>query len=327
MPVVLAPLALLGVAVGLFLLAEAVVYMLRSIAASLGSFDFAFIHIDFGAIFRTIISPVVSLINLIASGVLQPIASWLVGLVYDVEGLVSNVIDSLEHHAEQIAHVVTTTIPDAVANILGEANTYTDTTVQGVRTQVHDAYNTWEQAHSVADAEQYLANEASAPSVENAILAIAARALLAGENYTDAAKTAAEAYADSKFADAKTYADEQVDNLRISIQGELAIPQGAAIPGIDVQDLIDGAAVVSIGTAVGVIAAKIVDCLVSSCPGNNNFANLLQDALGLIDAASIGVFLGEVVNDPQSAAAGFVSTVQATIGTAESTFDDLLALT
>lgn len=313
MPVILAPLALVGVAVALFILAEAIIYMLRSIATALGSFNFAFIHIDFGQIFWGIVGPVVSLINLIASKVLNPIAGWFVGLVSNGQGIPADLVKVLDHQATQITHLHNVTIPDEVKQGVAEAATYTDTTVQGVRTQVHDAYTTWENAHSVADAEHYLALEASAPSVEHATLAIAARTLLAGENYADAQRKAAETYADLQIEGVSAYIDAQIIGLQVAFAQAIAIPTGAAVPSIDVEDIQTGAKVVTIGAAVAVIAAKIVECLVSNCPGNNNFTNLLNDALGLVAAAEFATFVEAFVNDPGGTLTSYVAPYESVI--------------
>lgn len=83
-----------------------------------------------------------------------------------------------------------------------------------------------------------------------------------------------------------------------TLAGDIAIPTGAAVPNVDINDIVAGTAVISIGAAVAVIAREFEQCAVTSCAGNNNFGNLLNDALGLAGLAAFASFLSSAIDSP-----------------------------
>jgi hypothetical protein len=313
-PFVLAPeIGLIGVAVILALLVFGVAYLIRAIGSVIGEFNFGFIHINFGAIFMGIASPVVNWLEGIANGLFHLVEGWLRGIAYIFVGLFHDITGVFEQHATQIAHLHNSAIPAEGAAAVHTANAYSALQLQYVRTEVHAAQLKWEAAHSYADAVHYIDAERTAPSVEHALLAQAGRTLIASENHAQDLHDQLKTYVEEQIGATKAYALQHIGAAVAPIESAIAIPWGTAIPSIDVQDLIKTGEKIAVGTAVAVIATKIVDCLVSNCAGNNNFSNLLQDALGLVSLAEFAVFVEQLVKDPagtiSAGTAGFDSVI------------------
>ncbi|HEY1716209.1 MAG TPA: hypothetical protein VGG07_25150 [Solirubrobacteraceae bacterium] len=98
-----------------------------------------------------------------------------------------------------------------------------------------------------------------------------------------------------------------------TLAGDIAIPTGAAVPDVSIEDIVAGTAVVSIGAAVAVIAREFEECAVTSCAGNNNFGNLLNAALGLISLADLAVFLNAVISNPATAVTTYKDQIQSDV--------------
>lgn len=314
-PIILAALPEIALAIALTLLVFAVAYLINAIGSAIGSIHIPVISVDIpiGRYFARAADGVVNIINSLAQPFAHPFAAWLIAADYSTVGIAQDSLNVAEHQATLIAHLHNVTIPDERAAAEAAAAANTAIVAQGIRTQIHAAETTWEHAHSYADAVNYINQERAAPSVEHAQLALNARTLIASETHAQDLHDQLKAYVDEQIGVAKAYAEQRIGAAVAPIEGAIAIPTGAAIPGIDVEDLIKDGAKIAVGTAVAVIATKIVDCLVSNCEGNNNFANLLKAALGIVDFATVAAFIEQVIQHPDVAAATASGDIQAIV--------------
>ena len=313
----------LAIGVILFLLCVGGNYLIEGIAAKLPAASFLGFTLDLGAVFRKITLPVVAFITTIGVLHFKQVENWLRGIGYTLIQTVFGQVQVANTHAGQIAHLHNVTIPDAASAAVATAHGYTATQVQGVRDQVHVAQLTWEQAHSYADAVDYINLERTAPSVAHAELALNARTLIASEAHAQDLHDQLKSYVDAQVIGLRGWVDAGVGARVQGVEGAIAIPRFVpGAPAIPVEAITDGT-ITAVGVAVAVIAAKIVDCLVSSCAGNNNFKQLLQDALGLVALADFAVFLQQLVENPAGTVAGIAGTVGPIVHGGEKTASDV----
>lgn len=306
MPWPLAPeIAAIGVPVLLALLCFGVAYLIRAIAAALPKVSLLFFSIDFGSIFRHIADPVANWLVRVASTLFAPVEHWLRGIGYSLVQMMFGTVHVAVTHGTQISHLHNVTIPAEGAAAVRTAHGYTAEQVQGVRDQIHAAQATWENAHSYADAVRYIDLQRTAPSVAHAFLAGQARTLIATENHAQDLHDQLKIYVNGHIAGVSGGADAVYDGQTLTgVAGAITIPTYLPGPAIPVEAIRDGT-IATVGVAVAVIAAKITECLVSNCAGNNNFTNLLKDALGVAGIAELAVFLDAAINHPKATEATY----------------------
>jgi predicted transcriptional regulator len=322
-PFALAGLGAVALAVILYLLVEGVVYLIRAIAAQLPNFDIFFIPVHLADWFKAAAQPVVSFLTTIANGFVYVIELWFRAVAWMFTKLFDEIIGVTAHHASQIEYLNNQGIPLATLQAINAADRNTAAVAQGIRNQVHAAQVKWENAHSYADAVNYIDAERVAPSVENADLALAGRTLIAAENHAQDLHDQLKSYVDAQVTGVTGTIDARITARVAPIERAIAIPWGTAIPGVDLADLVSGAVKVGVGTAVAVIASEFVKCAVTSCDGNNNFGKLLQDALGLVSLAEFAQFVEAFINDPAGQLNQYVSDAGVVFTGAEKTTSDV----
>ncbi len=288
--------------------------LLKAIGAALGTIPLLFgLSLPFGQWFDSITAPVADFFVGLGGSLLGTVTGIFNGIASSLVGVFNWFKDALVNHATQIEYLHNHGIPASAVAVVNTTNAYSDGQLQAVRTEVRAATVKWEAAHTYADAQTYIALERAAPSVEHAVLAGLGTALIAAEVHAQDLHDQLKVYVNDQVAGVKGWVDAGVGARVQGIEGAIAIPTGTAIPNIDVQDLVKTGAKVAIGTAVAVIATKIVECLVSNCPGNNNFADLLKLALGVTDFALFASFIEQVIQHPDVAAATAAGDIQSIV--------------
>lgn len=305
MPFVLAgDLGLFAAAMLLMLLAIAVSYLVRAIAAALPRIDFAFVHIDFGAIFLAVAQPVASWLTTAALNLFHTAEAWMRAIAYTFVGLfdeVKNAIGTLFSHVD---HVVGTTIPQAISHATGHAAAYVDQEIAALRREITNSASTFATDIGKAGAKELAKSEALVKSAGAAAVVIGAKAISTSEDYADA-----------EIAKLKAYVDGAIGAIHLpNLESIGAAP--AALVGT----------VAGVAAAVAAITSEFESCAVTSCDGPNNLSNLLNGILGFAGLAELGAFLADVINNPASAEQEYASVLQGLIGAGTSAFDDLLAL-
>lgn len=305
MPFVLAPeLAAVAAAALLAMLCIAVVYMIRAIAAALGTLHVGPISLPFGKWFSAITTPVVSWLVGATNELWADVGWWMHGIAYIATGFANDVAGLFSHTLQQVDHVVTVTIPDAAAQALHDARTFTGDAASTITRDIATATRDIEKVAS-ADAARALAKAKSiAHGVESDLTRIVAHDLTTAEHYTDGA-----------VAGVKDWVDGEIAKIHLpTLESIGAAP--AALVGT----------VAGIGAAVAALASEFESCAVTSCAGKNNFGNLLQDALGVSSFVVLAEFIKQAINDPVAAEHIFAGQASGLYHDANSLLDSLLAL-
>lgn len=242
-----------------------------------------------------------------------PVENFFIGLGqhlgYYIEYIIRNIAsvlvgvfnwfkDAIANHASQIEYLHNHGIPASARAAVNTADAHAAYALQLVRTEIHAAEATWANHHTYVDAQRYIALERSAPSVQHAFLAAQATTLIATEIHAQQLHDQLRAYIGHAITgQADVALPYQGATLR-DLHGAITIPRynPATLPW-NVEDVATGA-VTAVGTAVAVIAGEFVRCAVRNCEGNNNFANLLKDALGLASLVGVADFLTDAINHP-----------------------------
>lgn len=315
-------LAFLALFVGL--LCYGVGGLLKAIGAALGTIPLLFgIELPIGKWFVTITGGVANFFIGLGDSLLGFIANILKGIANSIVSVFDWLKSAIVNHATQIEYLHNHGIPNSAVAVRNTANAYTELQLQYVRTELHAAQAKWEHAHSYADAVSYVNLQASAPSVEHAFLAGLGRTLIASENHAQDLHDQLRDYIGRNITGQADVALPYNGQTLTGVAGAIAIPRGIDLGNVDVQDIIKTGSKIAVGTAVAVIAEKIVQCLVSKCAGNNNFDNLLKDALGIFSLAEFAVFLEQFVKDPAGTLTEISGTVAPIAQTGVKTLDDV----
>jgi hypothetical protein len=304
-PFVLAPeLAAAAAAFLLAMLCIAVVYLIRAIAATLGTFNLGPISVPIGRWFSAITSPVVSWLVGATAELWADAAWWMHGIAYVAVGLFDDVKSALVHAFDTIDHVATVVVPGAAAQAVHDAGTFTGQQIDTITRDIADATTTIEKV-ATGDAARALAKaEGVAATVKGDLVRIVAHDLTVGEKYADA-----------EIAKLRGYVDGAIAGIHLpTLESIGAAP--AALVGT----------VAAAAAAVAAITAEYESCAVRTCSGNNNFSNLLQDALGVASFAVFAEWIKGAITDPQGAEATFAGAAQGLYSDADSLLNGLLSL-
>lgn len=310
-----ADVGLVFVAFLLALLCFGVGYLIKAIAAAIPDIPLPFgLSIPLSGIFSAITLPVANWLLGVGAGLFGTVENLLRGIGYMIVQLLFGTVQTGVQHASQIQYLHNVGIPAEGRAAANTAIAQSASALQLVRTEIHAAQVKWEGAHSYADAVTYVNLEVSAPSVEHAFLAGLGRTLIASENHAQDLHDQLRDYIGKQITGQADVAVPYTGQTLTGVSGAIAIPGPVDLSNVDVQDIIKTGSQIAIGTAVAVIATKIVECLVSNCSGNNNFQNLLNDALGLLAAAEFADFVKNFVENPEgtinSYTAPFVAAYQ-----------------
>lgn len=313
MPEVLAPAALFALGVCLWFMCEAIVYMLRAIAAALGNPHIGVISIPIGRWFKAATSGVVTWLVDICAGLLWPVTRWMIGVPFVLKGLFTGVIGALDAHATQISHLYNTAIPEAGRHAQSTATGYVNVQIAGIHTDLRDATAEIEKAAD-ADAATALAKaEGHAGTIKASLTKLVAHDLTVAKRYTDTAvkglQTQVKALADAIPAPAGA----------IPVPHDVVLPAPVAVPipnapAITISDTTEMAtAIAAVGAAVVAITSEFDSCAVTSCDGPNNLQGLLNTILGLAGLAEFAVFLKDAIDNPAGVESEYAATFQGII--------------
>lgn len=263
MPVVLVELAPMAIALFAMLCAIAVDWLIRQIGNAIGSVGIGPVSWDIGKFFYNQASNVIGWCVQEGQQYFGDIGNWMYGHAYILQAIGGATVSAIGHLGDQIAHIVTTEIPNAISALgiaVGEAIDQAINTVYGeAQTMVNNAYgtlhtlidSTWLNTEAlvsndyttlkdyvdqqVGDAEKtaaalytQLTNE-----IGNALTGVASNAWTAMGNGVDTltqdianAETAAETYARNKANDAYTAAETDITNLGSTLGGEITTAEG-----------------------------------------------------------------------------------------------------
>lgn len=305
MPFVLAPeLAAAAAAFLLAMLCIAVVYLIRAIAATLGTFNLGPVSVPIGKWFGAITSPAVSWLVRATAELWADAAWWMHGVAYVAVGLFDDVKGALAHAFDTIDHVATVVVPDAAAQAVRDAGTFAGQQVDAVTRDIADATRTIEKV-ATGDAARALAKaEGVAATVKGDLVRIVAHDLTVGERY-----------ADGQVAKLRGYVDDAIAGIHPPTLDSIGAAP-AALAGT----------VAGVAAAVAALTAEYESCAVRTCSGSNNFANLLQDALGVASFAVFAEWVKGAITNPQGAEATFAGAAQGLYSDAESLLNGLLSL-
>ena len=329
MPFVLAAsVAGIGVAVLLAELCFGASYLLKAIGSLLPRITVPIVGfvIDLPGWFFGIAGGVESWLVNASAHLWGDVESWMRAIAYIAVGLFDDVKNAIIAEANNLAHLYNEVIPGAASHAQAVAHGYASQETQAITREIAAARAAVGLTISRTEAAQWLKDEQLAKTVKTALLAIIATSLRHGEHYTD----------------------QQIDALRRHLQGEIgaarpvvnAPPVAIPAPPATVTDIFtpapalvspaDLAAVATVATraaaAVATLTAEYESCAVRTCAGNNNFSNLLRDALGIAGAVGVGSFLAEVMNDPAAAVAKYSGEIESDYGKGRDALDALLSL-
>ena len=272
--------------------------------------------------------------------VIAPIGNWLNAIAYDGYHNLSSVIGVVSHLGDQIAHIVNTSIPDAIkaesANVFGVV----DRDIGAVNTKIDGVASAAASALTGAIDHQF-AN----------ILGIVDSDIGAVHTYVDNAVGKAESDASSALSTvertltgdigtaiqtaeaAAAAADAALSrDLGAAIAaGEAAAASAAGVLGGEITSANAQIATIAASAAAALALARTVagefeSCAVTSCEGPNNLANLLNQLLGIISYADLAAFISLAIGQPGKAAGEFAGVAQGLYSDANSALDVLLAI-
>lgn len=266
---------------------------------------------DVKAIYSTISTDVSTLENDITRAVTKGVAT--------AESYADDEFNSLKSYTDKlVAGAIATAAADlaaakqqigqAIAGVASTAAQDLSTAENTLEAQISQAART--AASDLASAEQTIGGEiSSAESQASAALSQAVGSLTgeisgAEQELSGEIGQAVGSLTGDIASEAQTFAGDLS-----SLQGQLTAAIAAATAGILTR------------------VAKLEECSVGVCEDSpNNFSNLLQDALGLVSLAGVGVFLADAIDHPAAATSEFADTIQGLYSTGQSAFEALLSL-
>lgn len=286
------------------LLCIAVTYLLKGIAVAIEATSIPIVSSGLASIWRGITNPVVSWLVGATNELWSDAAWWMHGLAWTFTEMFDVVKNALVTAFDYYDHLLTSVIPGAAAQAVRDAGTFTGQQVDAIASDIADATRTIEKV-ATGDAARALAKaEGVAATVKGDLVRIVAHDLTVGEKYADA-----------EIAKLRGYVDGAIAGIHLpTLESIGAAP--AALVGT----------VAAAAAAVAAITAEYESCAVRTCSGNNNFSNLLQDALGVASFAVFAEWIKGAITDPQGAEATFAGAAQGLYSDADSLLNGLLSL-
>lgn len=314
--------------------------LIQMIGSLLGTISVGPISIPIGRWFNSIAHSVESWAINTFDHFLAPLGAWLNGLAYDAYHNLATMVSVVTHLGDQIAHIVNTTIPDAVAGTFAHAMGVLDSDIGTVNAKIDHAVSsltsdiestagaTFAHVMGIVDSDigavhTYVDNAVSGAE------AIASRALSAAESTltsdissaiqtAEAASAAAEAALSRDLTGAIDAAEAAAASAGAYLQGEINGTNAA----------IAAAAATAAAAVAGVtaLANEFTSCAVTTCDGPNNLSNLLQDLLGLAQYTALAAFVAQAIAAPGAAAGEFDPQAAGLYTGADSLLSTLLSI-
>jgi len=316
------------------------VLLAKMIGALLPSVNIGPVHVNPGSWFTSIANSIEQWAVHAFDSVIAPVGHWLNGLAYDAYHTLSDVVNVATHLGDQIAHIVNTSIPDAIAaqfaNIMGivdrdigTVNTKIDGAVSKVEGDItsaidHQFANIMGIVDSDIGAVHVYVDSAVAGAERAASTALSTvEKTLTGDissaiQTAEAAEAAAEAALSKNLGAAIGAADAAITGLGGVISGD--------IDSVNATIATIAAAAATALSVAQTTAAEFESCAVTTCEGPNNLGNLLNSLLGLATDAEFAAWLAYAIASPKAAGSAFASVGQSLYAGADQLLDTLLAI-
>jgi hypothetical protein len=288
---------------------------------------------DVKALNQTISGDVTDLTNLISKSVTQGVAkaeTYTDDAITTTRNYVDKEFGDAESYAAGLVSALASKLGSQLSNLTDTVASNLTAAENYAKAQATQVYNEVEGDLSTAKA-TLQAGISTAESAASSAAAAAAADLTTAENFATSqvaqGVSTAEAYAGAAAGAAATGAADALEGALGGIYTDLT-GKALAVNGdlSTAEGLIAGAILSSIG-AVAARVSKLEECSVGVCDDSpNNFGNLLNDALGLVSIAGVGVFLAELINDPAGAEAKYSDAIGGLVSGGQSLFDSILSL-
>lgn len=293
--------------------------LIQMIGSLLGTISVGPINIPIGRWFNSIAHSVESWAINAFDHLLAPLGTWLNGLAYDAYHTLSQVVSNISHLGDQIAHIVNTSIPDAISAEFAHVFGIVDSDIGAINRKIDDA---------VSSLTGDIASTAGATFAH--VMGIVDSDIGALHGYVDDAVGRAESIASTALSTAEATITSDISSaiqtaeaaeaaaeaaLSKDLTGAIAAAEAAAASaGAYLQGEINGttaaiaaAAATAAAAVAGVtaLANEFTSCAVTTCDGPNNLSNLLNDLLGAAQYAALAAFVAQAIADPGAAAGEF----------------------
>lgn len=341
MPFVLAPLFVDPVtAAAAIALIIAGVLLADMLSSLLGKISIGPISINPGAWFSSIAHSIERWAIGKFDGIIAPVGAWLNAIAYDGYHNLSSVVAAISHLGDQIAHIVTSTVPDAIAHQFANIMGIVDQDVGKLSVKVDQAVTKVEGDITTAIDHQFAH-----------IMGIVDSDIGQLHGYVDNAVAGAERIASSALATVEHTLEGDVTRAIQTAEAAAAAADAALSRDLDAAI---GAAEAAAGAAAGVlqgeitsanaqlatiaasaaaalalartIAGEFESCAVTSCEGPNNLSNLLNQLLGIVSFADLAAFIALAINHPGVAAGEFAGVASGLYADADQLLSTLLAI-
>lgn len=356
LPLLLPALPAIAEAAPIIALIFAGVLILDMIAHLLPSISLPVVgSIDFGAPFTAAARAVENWIVGNTKHLWYAATHWLAGLAFDSYHNLASALHAVAHLSDQIAHIVTHAIPQAIGQATTDAVNYADRHIGGVLRTLHGTKVLLEGliVHALNAAKADVAevratvNQIVRPAVSGlesdvARLTTAVFGGLEGDvqgltqtvsslerTVSIALGTGAgsiEHEIGAAVGAAEKLAKGAIGTAVGTLQGEIGDVAGLA------NEALNGAAGTLLASVAGTaaaamaIATKLEGCAVTKCAGPNNLSSLLNDLAGAADYATLAAFVKTAIDNPAGAAHTFEAGAAGLYDTGSSLLNSLLAL-
>lgn len=226
-------LAPLVVALMAALLAIAADLIIRAIASQLPKINLVVATIKLGDIFANIATSVVNWCIGNLDKYFDDIANWFVGHALVFDQALGAVVQAVSHLGDQIAHIVTHVIPNAIKAAESAAGAVTAKAISDVELAISKAAKDTGQALTGVDAQIYKDVSAIEGGIANDIKAAAGAAVHTAESYTDGAITTVTHYIDHEIGDAEAIAAAATTALAKTLGGQLSALANTVAQNLD----------------------------------------------------------------------------------------------
>jgi phage-related protein len=231
------------------------------------------------------------------------------------KGLINDAITTTENVAQADANAVQTTLQKAIDAVSSTVTTLTGTVSSDFTAA--ETYATQQVAAGLTDVQEVLTG--TAVTVGGAIgQAATAVGTTVGTDITDIQNTVTGA-----LGAAADTVNGALEDIYQDLTGQAAAAGGDLT---SLAGLVAGAITASIAGVVARVAT-LEKCSVGVCEDSpNNFSNLLQTALGLVDLAAVAPFLADIIEHPAAAEQEYAGLIGGAVQGGESVFESILNL-
>lgn len=311
--------------------------------------------IDFGAPFTAAAHAVEHWIISNTQHLWSAVTNWIGGVAYDSYHTLEGALAAVTHLGDQIAHIVTSIVPDAISQAERDAIHWAQAHVHNVAKSLHGT----EQLLKGMVADALNSAKADVAEVRATVNQIVRPAL--GVVEADAARLAQAVFGDAAhgieglehavsglLATVGVALGTGAGSIESEIGAAVGAAEGIATTALDkaigalTGEVGDAAALArealagGAGTLLGTIAATAAaamalathldECAVTTCDGPNNLSSLLGDLAGVAEYGSLAAFVAEAISNPAGAAATFEQGAHDLYDTGSTLLNSLLAL-